>query len=114
MALIAGSTEVSGALLIGTGLLTALGVAMITGVLINVAAIHLPNGLDSRKHGFEQELMILAGVVAVGLSGAGGWLDRWLGIPEPSWLGAAALLVGVGAGLVVVATRDRTALIARR
>jgi putative oxidoreductase len=108
MAAIAGVTELTGALLVGAGLLTVLGVAMLTGLLTNVTAIHVRNGLDSRKHGFELELMILAGVVAVGLSGAGQWsLDQWFAVPGRSWLGAVAIGFGLVAGLVVAATRDR-------
>ena len=110
MALVAAVTETTGAVLIGTGLLTVLGVAMLTGVLTNVAALHLRNGLDSRRHGCELELMILAGAVAVGLSGAGRWsLDAALGVPGWNWLGPVAVLAGLGAGLVILATRDRAA-----
>jgi putative oxidoreductase len=110
MALVAGLTETAGAVLLGAGLFTVLGIAMITGVLTNVAALHLKNGLDGRKHGFEFELMLLAGVAAVGLCGPGTWsLDSWLGVPGTPWLGAAALLAGIAAGIVIVSTRDRTA-----
>jgi hypothetical protein len=70
MALVAAVTECTGAVLLGArARLTVLGTAMLTGVMTNVTAIHLRNGLDSRKHGFEFELMILAGVVAIGLCG---------------------------------------------
>jgi len=107
MAAVAGGTEVTGALLVGAGLLTALGVAMLTGVLTNVTAIHLRNGLDSRKHGFELELMILAGVVTVGVSGVGQWsIDQWLAVPNRVWFGLIAIAVGLVAGLVISATRD--------
>jgi putative oxidoreductase len=110
MALIAGITETTGALLIGTGLLTVVGVAMLTGVLVNVGALHLRNGLDSRRHGCELELMLLAGVVAVGLAGAGRWsVDSALGVPSWGWLGPIAVVAGIGGGLTVVATRDRAA-----
>jgi putative oxidoreductase len=74
----------------------------------NIAAIHLRNGLDQRKHGFEFELMILAGVVAVGLSGPGDWsLDEALSVPSRSWAGLAAIALGVASGLVIAATRQR-------
>jgi len=115
MAAVAGGTEVTGALLVGAGLLTVLGVAMLTGVLTNVTAIHLRNGLDSRKHGFELELMILAGVVTVGVSGAGQWsLDQWLAVPGRSWFGLVAIAIGLVAGLVISATRDRAPAASRQ
>lgn len=111
MAVVAGMTETVGSVLIGSGLLTVLSVAMLAGVLTNIAAIHLRNGLDQRKHGFEFELMILAGVVGVGLIGAGDWsLDGALGAPSRSWLGLAAITIGVASGLVIAATRQQQEL----
>jgi putative oxidoreductase len=108
MAAVASLTETGGALLIGTGLATELGVAMLAGVLTNVMALHLRNGLDHRKHGFELELALLGGTVAVGLCTAGGWsLDHVFGTPQWPWLGAAAVAVGLVSGLCVFATRDR-------
>ncbi len=108
MGLVAGLTQTAGALLIGVGWASALSVAILTGVLTTVVALHLPNGLDGRKQGFEYELMILAGVVAIGLAGPGRWsVDRWLAVPDPGWSGAAAVAVGIVAGLAVSATRAR-------
>jgi putative oxidoreductase len=108
MALIASVTECAGALLVGAGALFVLGTAMLTGVLTNVTALHLRNGLDSRRHGFELELMILAGVAAIGFAGPGGWsVDDWLGVPGRVWLGPVAVAVGVASGLCVVSTRRR-------
>jgi putative oxidoreductase len=93
-------------------LLTVIGVAMITGVLVNVASLHLRNGLDGRKHGFEHELSLLAGVAAIGLCGPGAWsLDAWFGVPTWSWLGPAALLAGIAAGVVVASTRRAPATV---
>jgi putative oxidoreductase len=109
LATIAGGTETAAAILLGTGLLTPIGVAMLTGVLTNVLALHFRNGLDHRRHGFELELAILAGVVAIGLAGPGRWsLDAWLGTPGWSWLGPVAVLLGIVGGMAVVATRDRS------
>jgi putative oxidoreductase len=108
MAVVASLTETIGALLLGSGLLTVLGVAMLTGVLTNVCALHLRNGLDHRKHGFELEFALLGAVVAVGLCTAGAWsLDHALHTPTRPWLGPAAVGLGIVAGLVIVATRDR-------
>jgi putative oxidoreductase len=106
MALVAGVTETTGAVLLGTGALSVLGTAMLTGVLTNVTALHLRNGLDGKKHGFEFELMILAGVVAVGFCGPGKWsIDHWLDLPRGALWGPVAVAVGVLGGLIVVATR---------
>jgi putative oxidoreductase len=108
MALVAGVTETAGAVLLGTGLATPLAVAMIAGTLVNVLSLHVKNGLDARKHGCEHELMLLAGVVAVGLSGPGVIsLDHALGLDHPSWAGLAALGLAAIGGLVVVLSRDR-------
>jgi len=109
MAVVASLTETGGALLLGTGLATELGVVMLTGVLTNVVALHLRNGLDHRKHGCELELSLLAGTIAVGLSTAGAWsLDHALHVPTRPWLGAAAVGLGIVSGLCIVATRDRS------
>ena len=110
LALVAGLTECAGAVLVGVGGLTVLGTAMLTGVLTNVTALHWRNGLDGRKHGFEFELMLLAGVVAVGLCGPGDWsVDHWLGTPGRVWLGPAAVALGLVSGLVIVSTRRKPA-----
>jgi putative oxidoreductase len=102
----AGATETAGAVLIATGGLTVLGTAMITGVMTNVAALHLRNGLDNRKHGFEYELMILAGVLAVGLCGPGDWsVDNAAGVLTRAWPAPVAIAVGVVSGLMVTSTR---------
>jgi putative oxidoreductase len=106
MGLVAGITQTAGALLIGAGFASVLSVAILAGVLTTVVALHLPNGLDGRKQGFEYELMILAGVVAIGLAGPGQWsVDQWLAVPDPGWSGATAVVVGIVAGLAVTATR---------
>jgi putative oxidoreductase len=106
MALIAGVTETTGAVLLGSGALTVLGTAMLAGVLTNVAALHWRNGLDGRKHGCEFELMLLAGVVAIAFCGPGDWsADHGLGTPERVWLGPTAVALGFVAGLVVNSTR---------
>ena len=110
MAAVASLTETGGALLVGAGLATDLGVAMLTGVLTNVLALHLRNGLDHRRHGFELEFALLGGIVAVGLCTGGWWsLGHALGVPAWSWLGAAAVGLGIVSGLGIFATRDRRA-----
>jgi putative oxidoreductase len=109
MAMVAGATETVGAILLGTGLATDLGVAMIGGVLTNVAVLHVRNGLDSRKHGFELELVLFAATVLVGLAGPGPLsLDAALRLSPPSWAGPAAIVLSLLAGLLVSTTRTRS------
>jgi putative oxidoreductase len=106
MALIAGLTECAGAVLLGTGALYVLGTAMLTGVLTNVTVLHWRNGLDSRRHGCEFELSLLAGVVAIGFCGPGAWsVDHALSTPGRAWLGPAAVAVGLVSGFAISATR---------
>ncbi|UOZ03434.1 DoxX family protein [Amycolatopsis sp. WQ 127309] len=108
MALVAAFTETAGSLLLGSGLALVLGTAMLTGVLTNVVAIHVRNGMNVRKFGIEFELSLLAGTVAIGLTDGGSWtLDALLGVPRISWLGPAAVALGLLGGLAVVATRSR-------
>ncbi|MFJ6084964.1 DoxX family protein [Streptomyces sp. NPDC092369] len=108
MAVVAGLTEIGGSLSLASGLLTPLGVTMLGGVLTNIVAVHVRNGLDHRKHGFEFELALLAGVVAIGLVGAGRWsLDHAWAVGGPDWLGAGAVGLGIVSGLGIVASRDR-------
>ncbi|HEX4721362.1 MAG TPA: DoxX family protein [Pseudonocardiaceae bacterium] len=110
MALVAGLTQTAGALLVGVG--SVLGVAVLTGVLTTIVALHLPNGLDGRKQGCEYELMILAGVVTIGLAGPGQWsADQWLAVPPSGWIGATAIVVGLVAGLAVMGSRARQGVV---
>jgi putative oxidoreductase len=112
MALIAGVTECVGAVLLGAGALSVLGTAMLAGVLANVTALHWRNGLDGRRHGCEFELTLLAGVIAIGLCGPGGWsVDHGLGTPGRVWLGPAAVALGLVSGLIICSTRRAPAVI---
>lgn len=107
MALVAGVAEtVAGALLM-LGLATPLACLLLVSTLVNVMALHLRNGLSRRAGGFEYELVLLAGAVAVLLGGAGRWsLDEMLGIPALTPIQSGiVLLVGVAGGLAVVASR---------
>jgi hypothetical protein len=58
--------------------------------------------------------MILAGVVAVGLCGPGMWsVDSRLALPTWTWLGSTAVVLGLAAGFVVLATRQRDVAVPR-
>ena len=97
--------EVVGGLLFALGLLTPLGAFAIVGsMLVAIATVHWPNGFWNGKRGYEFNLVILAAVIAVALTGPGAYsLDAVLGvrIPEPAAIIvlAIATLAGVGVAL---------------
>lgn len=107
MAIVAGAAEVSAGALLIAGLATPLACLLLVSTLVNVMALHLRNGLSRRANGYEYELVLLAGAVAVLFGGAGRWsADALLGIPTLSVTQAAMVLtVGVAGGLAVVASR---------
>jgi putative oxidoreductase len=107
MAVVAGVAETAAGALLAAGLATPLACLLLVSTLVNVMALHARNGLSRRANGYEYELVLLAGVVAVLLGGTGHWsLDALLGLPHLSLPQAAAVLAaGVVGGLVVVASR---------
>ncbi|MET0897520.1 MAG: DoxX family protein [Mycobacterium sp.] len=107
MAVVAGVSETAAGALLVAGLATPLACLLLVSTLVNVVALHARNGLSRRANGYEYELVLLAGTVAVLLGGTGRWsLDALLGLPHPTLTEAAAVLaVGVVGGLVVVASR---------
>jgi putative oxidoreductase len=108
VALVASATETLASVLLLLGLVTPLSVAMLTGIYTNIAAIHVRNGLDSKKHGFELELALFGGVAAVGLLGPGQFsLDRLIGTPSLWWIGPVAIGLGIVGGVVISLTRSR-------
>jgi putative oxidoreductase len=114
VATLAAITETGTSILMGLGALTLLAVAGLVGILVNVTVIHLKNGLDRTKHGFEYELMILAGVVTVGLLGPGAWsvdgvvgTNALVGLPPVSVANLIAIGAGILGGLAISATRKK-------
>jgi putative oxidoreductase len=104
-ALLAGTTEAGGGLLLALGLLTPLAAAGITAVM--VAAIwtaHLSKGVWNSNGGFEYPLTLIAAVVALAGVGAGNWsLDNALGLDlaGTGWA-LAALAAGIVGGALAV------------
>lgn len=102
---IAALSELGGGLLFALGLLSPLGSLAIAGtMLVAVATVHWANGFWNTKRGYEFNLIILASVTAVALTGPGTYsLDQALGfhMPEPITIvvGTIALVVGVVAML---------------
>jgi putative oxidoreductase len=114
---IAALAEFAGGLLVALGLLSPLGNLAIAGaMLVAIATVHLPKGFWNGKGGYEFNLLIIATVAALALTGPGTYsLDHVLGInlPEPVTLlvGAIAVVVGVIIGL---ATRGPQAATERK
>ncbi|MBT0587669.1 DoxX family protein [Alteromonas oceanisediminis] len=78
MALMAGSAEFFGGLLLLLGLLVRpSAIVLAITMLVAIFTVHWPNGLFMSNNGYEFGLALLAMVAALGMSGAGRWsLDR--------------------------------------
>jgi putative oxidoreductase len=122
MALIAGAGEITGGLLLATGLLTPLAAAILMAVMFTAGwTAHRPKGLWITEGGYEYTLVLAAAVFAVATGGPGEWsLDAALAIDwaGPGWaLAALAVAVAVAAasiaagrsGVLVPSDRDRRA-----
>lgn len=114
VALVASTTETTASVLLLLGLVTPLAVAMLVGIFTNIAAIHVRNGLESKKHGFELELVMFGSVAAVGLLGPGHVsLDSVLGLTSVLdasglwWIGPVAIGLGLIGGVGISLTRSR-------
>jgi putative oxidoreductase len=72
MALAAGAAETGGGILIALGLLTALGAAAITAVMVMaIATVHFKNGIWNTEGGFEYNLVLIAALFAITAVGPG-------------------------------------------
>ncbi len=102
---VAALSEFGGGLLFALGLLSPLGSLAIAGaMLVAIATVHVSKGFWNTKGGYEFNLSLIAGAVAIALAGPGAYsLDRTLGIhlPEPTTLivGTIALIAGVAVTL---------------
>jgi putative oxidoreductase len=99
MALMAGAGELVGGVLFGLGLITPLGAALITGVMVTaVWTVHRVNGLWVSDGGFEYNLVLVAVVFAVTVAGPGSWsLDHAWNIDLS---GYAWAMIEIGAGVL--------------
>lgn len=110
-ALVAGSAEAGGGLLLAAGLLTPLGGAMVAGTMLNAAlSTHRTNGFFLQNKGWEYTFVL--GGVALGLAftGPGAYsLDHALGwsLAGPAW-GIAAIAAALVVGLATDLYRRRT------
>lgn len=81
MALLAGLAEFGGGLLFAAGLFTEVGAVLIAGTMLVAAVkVHLQNGFWVTANGYEFNLVLIAVVIGVALTGAGDYsLDHlWL------------------------------------
>jgi putative oxidoreductase len=98
---VAALSEFGGGLLLALGLLSPLGSLAIVGtMLVAIATVHLSKGFWVAKGGYEFNLAIIGGAVALALTGPGAYsLDNALGLhlPEPAILilGTVAVILGV-------------------
>jgi putative oxidoreductase len=108
-ALAAGAAEMTGGILFATGLVTPLGSALISAVmLVAIWTVHRSNGLWITDEGFEYNLVLLALAFGVSAIGAGTWsLDHVLGldVAGAGWALAELTLGGIGATLALAFTR---------
>ena len=102
---IAALSEFGGGLLLALGLLSPLGsLAIVGAMVVAIATVHVSKGFWNTKGGYEFNLSLIAGAVAIGLAGPGAYsLDGAVGIhlPEPATLviGTIALIAGVTVAL---------------
>ena len=105
--------ELVGGLLVALGLLSPVGsLAIVGSMLVAIALVHWPKGFWVTKGGYEFNLLIVAAVMALALTGPGQYsLDQAFGIhlPEPATLivGAIAVVAGV---LISLGTRTPVAV----
>lgn len=116
MALLAGTAELVGAVLIALGLLTPLGSAIVIGTMTVAAAVNVPNGLWAHLGGYEVAFVYAALAAVLAYTGPGAWsLDHLFGLTD--WAGygwgTAALVAGL-LGSVPPLVRRRQALAAER
>ena len=110
MAFVAGLSEFGAGVLLVLGLLTPLASAAVIGTLLVAGSVHAGKGLWGQNGGYELPLLYSVMAAALALTGAGAVsLDAVLGLHTSFAYGLGAIVLGVLAGVVVVA-RARAAL----
>ena len=105
MAVIAAVVETVGGLLLALGWFTEVAAVLLIASLLNVLLVHVGNGFDRRRNGFEYEFVLLTCVVAVATAGPGPWsIDALLGVDLPALVrGVVGLDLGGAFGLLAIA-----------
>jgi putative oxidoreductase len=113
-AAVSGLSEFGGGLLLAAGLLTPLGAAAIAGVMIvAIVSVHISNGFFNGSGGYEFNLVLAVGAVALAFTGPGQYsFDNLLGLglDGPEW-GIPAALAALLIGGFVLATRQTPAAV---
>jgi putative oxidoreductase len=103
-----GFAEFGGGAMLALGVLTPLGAAAVTGVmLVAIATVHWRNGFFNVSGGYEFNLLIVATAIALAITGPGKIsIDRLAGwtLAGPAW-GLAALGISAAAAGSVLAMR---------
>jgi putative oxidoreductase len=107
--------EFGGGLLLAFGFLTPLGTLAVTSsMVVAVALVHWKNGLWGAKGGYEFNLALTAGAVALAATGPGrfsidhalGWDDNLSGL----WWAVGAVAVAAVGGFLAIASRKKEAV----
>jgi putative oxidoreductase len=112
MATLAGVAEIAGGALLAAGLLTPLGAALLSAVMLTaIWTVHRTNGLWITEGGFEYNLVMMAAAFAVTATGPGDWsLDHVLGLDlaGAGWALAALAVGALGAIAAIALARSST------
>ena len=107
-AVLAGSAELGGGLLLALGLATPLAATLIISVMsVAIVTVHLKHGFFNHHQGYEYNLTLALVALTFAINGAGPVsVDAALGLHDigPVW-GLAALLAGLGGAAVQLAGR---------
>jgi putative oxidoreductase len=100
---VAALAEFGGGILLALGLLTPLAAVAIAGsMIIAIATVHLPRGFWVTKGGYEYNLVVLAVMAALSLTGPGTYsLDQLLRIHFPQPLTVIVATIALVAGVTV-------------
>jgi putative oxidoreductase len=106
MVYVAAATECVGGLLITLGIATPAAAAMLVGTLTVACVPNLANGLWATRGGYEPALLYAAMAATLGFTGGGRYsVDALIGLPEPLWVGPAALTLGLVSTVPALARR---------
>lgn len=110
-AVLAGTSQTAGGLLLAAGLLTPLSVAAVAGVMTVAGSVKAKNGLWTQHDGYEYPLVLVVLAAVVGVAGPGRWaIDQLMPFTWPLAAGIAAPIVGItGALLTRAALREKAA-----